>query len=157
MFTKLLILIFIVLLGGLATVVPVDSAGIIFDWQPFTVKVNPERDIFYPDIFLNKSSISREMLGHFDDVYYLLHDNLTVNYEFPKSAAQKKALDKIKINISQVSSFMLSPERTSSRNKDVSLTDITRTVPSFFMNPSTETAVQTLKLFEPQVNLGFEF
>jgi hypothetical protein len=30
-------------------------------------------------------------------------------------------------------------------------------LPSFFQSPSSEKALETLKLIEPQVNVGFEF
>jgi hypothetical protein len=153
---KLFIIISILMFNCWATVVPVYSAGIVFNWQPFVVNVNLKSDRFSPNTFLKKLSISREILGHFDEDYYLLRDE-TVNNESSKTAAQKSTLSKIKVSVSQVNSFMISPDETSSRSKDVNISEIARTVPSLFKNPSQETAVQTLKLIQPQVNLGFEF
>jgi hypothetical protein len=147
----------ILILDFWVTAVPVYSAGIVFDWQPFTAEIKVEKAKFSPDIFLKKSLISREMRDQFSDVYYLLPGDSITDNGFSKTTDQKTVLDRIKISISRVDSFMLAPDRTASQNKDVAFGDIVRTVPSFFKNPSTDTAVQTLKLFEPQVNLGFEF
>lgn len=157
LFNKLFIIITILILNFWATVVPVDSAGIVFDWQPFTAEIKEEKARFSPDIILKKSPISKEIRDQFNDVYYLLPDDSVVDNGSSKRSAQKSALDRIKVSFTQVNSFMLSPDETSLPGKETKLSDITRTASSFFKNPSQETAVQTLKLIQPQVNLGFDF
>jgi hypothetical protein len=154
---KLFIMFAILIFNCWVTVVPVGSAGIVFDWQPFVVNANLVSDGLSPDIFLNKLSVSREMLDHFDDVYYLLRDDTTVDNESSKAAVQKSTRSRIKVGVSQVNSFMLSSDEKGPPGKDGKPSETTNTVTSFFKNPSQETAVQTIKLIQPQLNLGFEF
>jgi len=66
-------------------------------------------------------------------------------------------LDKIKISFSSVNSFMLPYDEVYRKDDEGKLSRATRTLPSLIRSPSQDSAVETLKLIEPQINLGFEF
>jgi hypothetical protein len=144
------------ILISLTAAVPVDSAGLAFNWLPFIARKDLERNHLSVSILPKKSLISREILGQ-SDIGDLLHDYLEIKNNLPPGKTKKSALSKIKVTISQVNSFLIEEDETYCRGKDGKLSQIGRTLPSFLQNPSPEKALETLKLIEPQVNLGFEF
>jgi hypothetical protein len=139
-----------------ATIGPVYSAGLVSDWKPFVIHKNFETDSFPRNILPKKILIPREA-SNLNDIEYLSLENSSTGKDSPKAEARKSALSKIKVSVSQVNSFMISPDDSSSKGKDEMISKLAKTLPSLFQNPSQETAIQTLKLIEPQVNLGFEF
>ncbi|MGV8059558.1 MAG: hypothetical protein AB2L12_16285 [Smithellaceae bacterium] len=134
-----------------------DSTGIVFDWQPFVINnyldLNYSRKNTLPkDLFT-----SGEIWKQFYNVEELLNGDLkTINNSFDVTA-KKSPTSKIKITFSSVNSFMVPGDEMYSRGKDGKLIQATRILPSLVRNPSQETAVETLKLIEPQINFGFEF
>jgi len=138
-------------------VVFADPPRIAFDWQPFTVnhyfELNHENKTILPkEIFYSK-----EIWGQYDGIEELKGINLTSTNNHNKQIVGKSMLGKIKITVSQVSSFMLSDDEIYSKGKNDSLSRAGRILPSLLQNPSSETALETLKLIQPQINLGFEF
>ena len=142
---------------SLAGIAFADSAGIVFDWQPFIV--NDYLKLNHPseNILPKKLFVPEEILGKFDDLDELLHSDLKTINNSPDVTTKKSALSKIKVTFSPGTSFMLPPDEIYSRDKDGKLSRAASILPSLLRSPSQETAVETLKLIEPQVNLGFEF
>jgi hypothetical protein len=153
---KLLGIIAIFILTSLTAAVPVDAAGLAFNWQPFIARNDLERDHLSGDILPKKAVVSREMLGQ-SNIEYLLRDDLEIKNNFPPGKTKKSALSKIRVTISSVNSFLIQDDETCCRGKDEKLSQIVKTLPSLLQNPSSGKALETLKLIEPQVNVGFEF
>jgi len=141
----------------LADVAFADSAGIVFDWPPFIVhdylKLHHPSEDFLP----KRLFVPEELLGKSDDLNELLHNDLKTIDNYPGVTTRKSAFGKITITFSPGTSFMLPPDEIYSRDKDGKLSRAASILPSLLRNPSQETAVETLKLIEPKVNLGFEF
>ena len=138
-------------------VVFADPPRIAFDWQPFTVndyfKVNHKNNTILPkEIFYSK-----EIWGQFDGIEELRDTNLMTTNNHNKQIVRKSTLGKIKITVSQLNSFMLSDDEIYSKGKNGSLSRAGKILPSLLQNPSSEMALETLKLIQPQINLGFEF
>jgi len=134
-----------------------DSDGIIFDWEPFAadeylqlshpVKKNIPKKVLMP----------KEIFRKTDDVEKLMIiDSQTVKDSSGEAIADS-LLGKIKISFSSVNSFMLPYDEDYRKDNEGKLSRAARTLPSLIRSPSQESAVETLKLIEPQINLGFEF
>jgi len=138
-------------------VVFADPPRIAFDWEPFTVndyfKLNHENKTILP----KKIFYSKEMWGQFDGIEELRDIDLRSTNNYNKQIVRKSTLSKIKITISQVNSFMLSDDEIYSKEKNGSFSRVNKILPSLLQNPSSEMALETLKLIQPQINLGFEF
>ena len=135
---------------------PVQADGLVCEWEPFAVKSDPTTGVSSQGI-LKSVSFSREMWRRFSNNDYLAPEETKVDKSYPLRARQQSGLSKIKISLSQVNTFLLSPDEDGPPGRSVKFSDIAGIVPSLFKNPSQETAIQTLKLIQPQVNLGFEF
>ena len=141
----------------LAGIALADSAGIVFDWQPFIVNDYMELNQPSKNIVTKNLFTSEKIWEQYDDIEELLHTDLKMMDNAPKVTTKKSALSKIKITVSPVNYFMMPGDENYSSGKDGKISQAARTLPSFFRNPSQGTAVETLKLIEPQVNFGFEF
>jgi hypothetical protein len=157
LFKKLLINIAVVIFYFWVTVIPAYSDGFAFDWLPFTARKNFEADTFYGSILPKEILFPREARNNFDDIDYLWLDNSAASKISPAAESRKSAFSNIRVTISSVNSFMMSPDESGSRGKDGMISKLAQALPALLQNPKQETVVQTLKLFEPQVNLGFEF
>jgi hypothetical protein len=138
-------------------IVLADSNGIIINWRPFIVKDYLELNQPMKNILPKNLFAIEEKWRQFDDIEEFLHSDLLMINNSPKATAKKSMLSKIKISVSQVNSFMLPGNENISSGKDGVLSQTARMLPSLFQNPSKEMTLETLKLIEPQVNLGFEF
>jgi len=134
-----------------------DSNGIVFNWQPFVVKDYVELSQPLKNILPKNLFAPEEKWGQIADIEEFLHSDLMMINNSQKATTKKSALSKIKISVSQVNSFMLPSDENYSSGKDPNLSQAVRTLPSLLRNPSQETTLETLKLIEPRVNLGFEF
>jgi hypothetical protein len=147
----------IVIFISLSGIAFADSTGIVFDWQPFIVydylKLNHPMENILP----KKLLVSEIILGKFNNVEELLPSDLKTINNSSDVTAKKSAFDKIKVTFSAGNSFMLPPDEIYLRGKEGKLSRAASILPSLLRDPSQETAVETLKLIEPQVNLGFEF
>jgi len=134
-----------------------DSDGIIFNWEPFIaddyLQLNhPSKKILPPQILVPK-----EIFRKSDDGEKLLISDLkTVKYSSSETT-KDSVLDKIKITFSSVNSFMLPYDEIYRKDNGGKIPRAARTLPSLMRSPSQESAVETLKLIEPQINLGIEF
>lgn len=149
----LLIIAFIISLSGISFAY---ADGIMCDWQPF--KANDFRDINHSKKILSKNSfilsgISKKN-NNIDD---FLPNNFNLINNFPETKAGKSTLSKIKVSFSTVSSFMLPYDEIHARGYEGRFSRAAGALPSLLLSPSQEMAIETLKLIEPQVNLGFEF
>ncbi|PKN67713.1 MAG: hypothetical protein CVU54_16120 [Deltaproteobacteria bacterium HGW-Deltaproteobacteria-12] len=134
-----------------------DAGGILFDWQPFVVNDNlklgqPRNDFLPKDLF-----VSEAMLAEINGINGLLQNNGKTATDSPDGTTKKSALSKIKVTFSPGNSFMLPNDEIYLRGKEGKFTQASRTISSFLRTPSQDMAVETFKLFEPQINLGFEF
>ncbi len=146
-----------VLLISWAGMAYADDSGLLFDWQPFVVKNNRELKQPWNNAFPDNLSAYKEMRQQYDYIDELFHSDVkTTNYS-PDLNIKKSPLSNIKIIFSTVNSFMLPVDEISARGKDGKLSAAARTFPSLFRNPSQEITLETIKLIEPQINLGFEF
>ncbi len=144
-----LIIVFIILLPEIAFA---DSNGIVFDWQPFVVK--DFRNIHnHNKKILEYSKIYREISKNLISDDLLLNNNLRLIDSSHDATADKSVLSKIKVSFSTISSFMLPYDEMQSRRYDGKFSRAA----SLLQNPSHDMATETLKLIEPQVNLGLEF
>lgn len=153
--TKLLSVITVIL--SLTGITPADAGGIVFDWQPFIVNENlklgqPRNDFLPKDLFIYGA-----MLVEISDINGLLQNDRKTATDSPDGTTKKSALGKIKVTFSPGNSFMLPNDEIYLRSKEGKFTQASRTISSFLRTPSQDSAVETFKLFEPQVNLGFEF
>jgi hypothetical protein len=151
-----LITIFIFLVSS-AGFVFADSTGMIFNWHPFIINEYLTLDHHWKNNFSSNLYISEEMLDQFEEIDELLHIDWKVMNNTQETMTKKSIPSKIKITISQVNSFMMPGDDAYLRGRDGKLSRATRILPSLLRNPSQETALETLKLIEPQINLGFEF
>ncbi len=141
----------------LAGIAFADYPGLVFDWQPFVVKNHLELNQPWDNIMPENLSAYKGIRGQFDYIDDLSPSDLkTISYPSEVNI-KKSALSNIKVTFSPVDSFMLPGDEISSRGKDGKLFRVTRTLPSLFRNPSQEMTLETIKLIEPQINLGFEF
>lgn len=147
----------LILFISLADIVLADSTGLVFNWQPFIVHDYLKLGHHSGNIFPKNSFVYEEQERQFDDSEELLHSNLKTINNSPDVRTKKSSLFKIMVTLSPGNSFMLPGDEMYSRGKDGKLSQAAKTLPSFFQNPSQDTVVETLKLIEPQVNLGFEF
>lgn len=132
-----------------------DSTGIIFDWRPFVVDDSLKLNHPSGNILPKKSLISEEIRGKFDVMEEFLYSDLKTIKNSSDSTPKKSALSKIKVAFS--TGFMLPGDEIHLRGNDEKLSRTANILSSILRNPSQETAVETLKLIEPQVNFGFEF
>lgn len=133
-----------------------DPNGIVFDWQPFVVK--HFRNEKHNGFTLPKNSkVYQEISGNLNYSDEFLPNNLSLINSPPGSAAEKSVLSRIKVSFSTTSSFMLPYDEINSRSHEGKFSRATSILPSLIRNPTQETAIETLKLIEPQLNLGFEF
>lgn len=156
LFNKLFCLIIaFISLSGIAFADPI---GLVFDWQPFII-VNDCRDVNHPvkRILPENSFNYREISKKINNSNEFLPNDLKIISNSPVTMAGKSALRKIKVSFSTLSSFMLPYDEIHSRGYDGKLSRAVSILPSLLLNPSQEVAIETLKLIEPQVNLGFEF
>jgi hypothetical protein len=142
---------------SLAGIALADSTGIVFNWHPFIVNNYLEFNHSLKNILPKNLSTSKEIWRQFDDTDELLYSDWKTIDIVPDVTAKKSALNNIKVTFSPVNSFMLPGDEIYSKTKEGKLSQASRSLPSLLRNPSQEMAVETLKLFEPQVNLGFEF
>jgi hypothetical protein len=155
LFKKLLNGVFLYLfLTGIALA---DAGGIVLDWQPFVVddylKLHqPPENILPKNLFVDEA-----ILLKFNNIDELLQSDAKTVNNSPNGTARWSALSKIKVTFSPGSSFMMPSDEMYLRGKDGKLTQATRTISTFLRTPSQDMAVETLKIIEPQVNLGFEF
>lgn len=154
LFSVIAVFIFFISLAG---IVLADSSGIVFNWQPFFVNDYLKLDHHPRNVLPKNSFVPEELEQQYDDIEELLHNDWKAIINSHDVMTKKSALIKIKITFSPYNSFMLPVDNNYSRDKDGKLTQATKTLPSFFRNPSQDTAEETLKLIEPQVNFGFEF
>jgi hypothetical protein len=134
-----------------------DSTGITFNWQPFVVNDYLKLNSSSGNDLLKNTFLYEKIRGRYEDKRELWAIDLTPINNSPAVNVKKSILDNIKITFSPVDSFMMPGDEMYSRGKDGKLSRITKTLPSFFQNPSQGTTVEMLKLIEPQVNFGFEF
>lgn len=132
-----------------------DSTGVVFDWQPFIVDDSLKLDHPSGNILPKKPLFSKEIPGKFNATEEFLHGDLKAINNSSDSTAKKSALSKIKVTFS--TGFMLPGDEVHLRGQDEKLSRTANILSSILRNPSQETAVETLKLIEPQVNFGFEF
>ena len=142
------------------TVAFADSSGIVFDWEPFVVnnylqsgytaiKIPPKKSLFPKEILRKTDDI--------DDIEESLVSDFRMVKDFSLETSKQSVLDKIKITFSTANSFMLPYDEIYSKDKEGKFPRAAHTLPSLVRSPSQETAVETLKLIEPQINLGIEF
>ncbi len=134
-----------------------DYPGLVFDWQPFVVKNHLEFNQPWNNISPENLYSYKEIWGQFDDIAELLHGDARTINDSSEVNTKRSVLSNIKVTFSPVNTFMLPGDEMSSRSKDGKLSTATRTLPSLLRNPSQEMTLETLKLIEPQINLGFEF
>ncbi|PKN76602.1 MAG: hypothetical protein CVU52_04010 [Deltaproteobacteria bacterium HGW-Deltaproteobacteria-10] len=134
-----------------------DDPGLLFDWQPFVVKSYLELKQPWNNNFPENLSAYKEMREQYDYIDNLFQSDVKTINDSPDLNIKKSPLSNIKVTFSAVNSFMLPADEISSRGKDGKLSTATRTLPSLFRNPSPEITLETIKLIEPQINLGFEF
>jgi hypothetical protein len=142
---------------ALAGIVFADSNGIVFNWQPFIVNDYLALNQPWGNMPLKEKTIYQEMFRQFNDIDELLQSDLKIINNISEVTTKKSVLNNIKITFSSGNSFMMPSDEIYLRGKDGKLSQASKTLPSFFRNPSQEMAVETLKIIEPQVNLGFEF
>ena len=134
-----------------------DSDGIIFDWEPFVADDYLQLRSPVKKIILKKTLVPKEIFRKTDDIEKLLISDSTTTKDISSETTKDSVLDKIKITFSSVDSFMLPYDEIYRKDNGGKLPRAARTLPSLIRSPSQESAVETLKLIEPQINLGFEF
>ncbi|MEN6621942.1 MAG: hypothetical protein ABFD50_10370 [Smithella sp.] len=150
---RLLIIVFFISFSGISFTY---ADGIVFDWQPF--KANDFQDLNHSKKILSSNSlIIREISRKINNYNEFLPNNSELKNNYPETLSGKSALSKIKVSFSTVSSFMLPYDEIHARGYEEKISRAASALPSFLRNPSQEMAIETLKLIEPQVNLGFEF
>jgi hypothetical protein len=155
---KFIILITVVIsIISLAFDVYSDSNDLVFEWQPFIVNDDLELNRPAKNVLPKNLFVFEKILGQSDYIEDLLHTDLMIKNDSLKENTKKSAFSKIKVTVSSGNSFMMPGDENYSRSGDGKLSQVTKTLPSFFQNPSQEKALETLKLIEPQVNFGFEF
>lgn len=134
-----------------------DSSSIVFDWEPFVINDYLQKD--HPAIKIppKKSLVPKEILRKTDDMEELLLSDFRTTNNSSMKTAKQSVLDKIKITFSSVNSFMLPYDEIYPKDKEGKFSRATHALPSLVRSPSQDTAVETLKLMEPQINLGIEF
>ena len=153
---KLLGLTAIFILVFLTVAAPVKSAGLAYNWQLFVADKDLELIDLASGILPKKAPISKELLGQ-SDIEYLLYGNWEIKNYITTTKAKKSAFSKIKVTISSINSFLIQDDETYHRGKDEKISQLVRTLPSLLQSPSPDKALETLKLIEPRVNVGFEF
>jgi len=134
-----------------------DSEGVIFDWEPFAADEYLQLSHSVKKIIPKKVLMPKEIFRKTDDVEKLMIiDSQTVKDSSGEAIAGSFP-GKIKISFSSVNSFMLPYDEVYRKDNEGKLSRAARTLPSLIRSPSQESAVETLKLIEPQINLGFEF
>lgn len=134
-----------------------ESTGIVFDWEPFIVNDYLQLSNHSKKIPPKKIIIPKEILGKANNIEELLHVDLKTINNSPGVTTKKSAPIEIKVMFSFGNSFLLPYDEISSRGKDGKLSRATNILPSLVRDPSKDAAVETIKLIEPQFNLGFEF
>ncbi len=134
-----------------------DSDGIIFDWERFVADDYLQLRSPVKKIILKKTLVPKEIFRKTDDIEKLLISGSTTTKDISSETTKDSVLDKIKITFSSVDSFMLPYDEIYRKDNGGKLPRAARTLPSLIRSPSQESAVETLKLIEPQINLGFEF
>ncbi len=142
---------------SLAGIAFADYTGLLFDWRPFVAKNYLELNQLGNNMLPGNLSAYQEIRGQFHGIAELLHGDAKTINDSSEVNNKKSVLSNIKVTFSPVNTFLLPSDESYLRGKDGKLSQASRTVPYFFRNPSQETAVETLKLIEPQINLGFEF
>ena len=144
---------------SLAGIAFAESTGMVFDWEPFIVHDYLELNHPSENVLPKKLRLPKEILRKFDDIYIkeLLRSDLKTINNPPDVTTKKSALIKIKVTFSPANSFMLPYDEIYSRGNNGNLSRAAGILPSLLRDPIQETAVETLKLIEPHVNLGFEF
>ena len=134
-----------------------DSDGIVFDWELFVADDYLQLRSPAEKIILKKTLVPKEIFRKTDDIEKLLISGSTTTKDISSETTKDSVLDKIKITFSSVDSFMLPYDEIYRKDNGGKLPRAARTLPSLIRSPSQESAVETLKLIEPQINLGFEF
>jgi hypothetical protein len=134
-----------------------ESIGIVFEWEPFIVNDYLQLSNSLKRIPPKKIIIPKEILGKVNNIEELLHVDLETINNSPGVTTKKHAPIEIKVMFSFGNSFLLPYDEISSRGKDGKLSRATDILPSLVRDPSKDTAVETIKLIEPQFNMGFEF
>lgn len=134
-----------------------DSDGIVFDWELFVA--DDYLQLSYPaeKLIPKKTLVPKEIFRKTDDVKKLLTSDSKTSKDASSEKTKDSVLDKIKITFSSVNSFMLPYDEIYRKDNGGKIPRAARTLPSLMRSPSQESAVETLKLIEPQINLGFEF
>jgi len=134
-----------------------DSEGVIFDWEPFAADEYLQLSHPVKKNIPQKVLMPKEIFRKTDDVEKLMIiDSQTVKDSSGEAIAGSLP-GKIKISFSSVNSFMLPYDEVYRKDNEGKLSRAARTLPSLIRSPSQESAAETLKLIEPQINLGFEF
>ncbi|MEN6373556.1 MAG: hypothetical protein ABFD75_02090 [Smithella sp.] len=134
-----------------------DSSGIVFDWEPFVAIDYMQLDHPAKKILPKKSLVPKEIFRKTDDIEELLLSDFRTTNDSSIDTTKQSVLDKIKITFSSVNSFMLPYDEIYPKDKEGKFSRATQALPSLVRSPSQGTAVETLKLIEPQINLGIEF
>ncbi|MEN6332040.1 MAG: hypothetical protein ABFD57_08640 [Smithella sp.] len=134
-----------------------DSDGIIFNWEPFIADdylqlSHPSKKIIPPKILIPKEIFRKTN----DAEKMLISDSKAVKDSFSEMT-KDSVIDRIKITFSSVNSFMLPYDEIYQKDNGGKIPRAARTLPSLMRSPSQESAVETIKLIEPQINLGIEF
>jgi hypothetical protein len=131
-----------------------DYNGIIFDWHLFIV--HDFINIDNHKIVKEESKIYREISRNLMSEEFLPNNLRLINNSL-ETTIDKSVLSKINVSFSTSSSFMLPYDEIQSRRDYGKFSKASSILPSLLRNPSQDMAIETLKLIEPQVNLGVEF
>jgi hypothetical protein len=155
-FCPLFILLFAVFIGAQGIALA-ESAGWAVDWKPFVALEYLKSPGASLTIMPRNLFLYREIWEQADELEELPGRESAPTGDPAAAKTKKTVLDRIKITVSPHSSFLLPYDEVYGGSGQNRLFQASRIIPSLLRNPSTETAVETIRLIEPQINFGFEF
>jgi hypothetical protein len=148
----------IIIIFCLTVAAPANSAGFVFNWQPFVVDAdlalkNPRREVLINN--LSVVDIDMPVSGNSRDIFSLNPDQ---NIDSTSKAEKKSAPGNIKVILFPENNFITTRDKTYTNSDDEQVSRIINAMTSLIYGNSKIKSLETIgKIIEPQINLYFEF
>jgi hypothetical protein len=148
----------IIIIYCLTAAAAANSAGFVFNWQPFLVNADlalksPRREVLIKN--LSVADIDMPISG---DSRYIFSSSPDQNSDSTLKPEKKSALGNIKITFSPESMFITTRDETYAKSDDEQVSKIINAMSSLIYSDSKIKSLETIgKIIEPQVNFYFKF
>ena len=155
---RIIVLKIIIIIFCLTAATPANSAGFVFNWEPFVVDVDLTSGNFSNEIlikYLSAADINIPTLNDSGDIFSLTPDK---NNDSTPKIEKKSAPANIKVILFPENTFITYRDKTYSNRDDEQLSKIINAMTSLIYGDSKIKSLETIgKIIEPQINFYFEF